>query len=199
MQVIDNRGLNCPEPVIRTKRALDALETGHVVSLVDNLVAKENVLRLAQNLGLGATVSEEGEIYRITIAKGSADQAVPSSSEQPTPPGLRTALFVQADQMGSGDEQLGRVLINSFFYALVESEDLPQSVFFLNSGVRLTCEESAVLPHLQQLQALGVELGSCGTCLDYYGLKERLAIGGVSNMYTIVEAMLQADKTITLG
>ncbi|MGI6358910.1 MAG: sulfurtransferase-like selenium metabolism protein YedF [Bacillota bacterium] len=198
MQVIDNRGLNCPEPVIRTKRALDALPEGNIVSLVDNAVAKENVLRLVQTLGLAATVCEDQDLYRITITKG-CRQAVDSEDEYPVQPQSRTVLLVQTEQMGTGDERLGRVLIKSFFYALAESADLPQSIFFLNSGIKLTCQGSPVLPYLEQLQARGVELQSCGTCLDFYGMKEQLAIGGVSNMYTIVEAMLQAGKTITLG
>lgn len=198
MQTIDNRGLACPEPVIRTKRALDALEHGVVLSLVDNLVAKENVLRLVQSLALAAEVTEEDGLYQITITKGVANDAAVAVSQEMTGR-LSTALLVQTELMGTGGEQLGRVLMKSFFYALAESGDLPRAVYFLNSGVRLTCQGSPVLDRLERLQAAGVELWSCGTCLDFYQLKEQLAIGGITNMYSIVEAMQQADKTITLG
>lgn len=198
MQTIDNRGLACPEPVIRTKRALDALESGVLLSLVDNLVAKENVLRLVQSLGLTAEVAEEEGLYQITITKGTAQDTVVVAVQKPTGR-ASTSLLVQTELLGTGDERLGQVLMKSFFYALAESADLPRVIYFLNSGVRLTCQGSPVLDRLERLQAAGVEIWSCGTCLDFYALKEQLAIGGITNMYSIVEAMQQADKTITLG
>ncbi len=198
MQTIDNRGLACPEPVIRTKRALDALERGVVLSVVDNLVAKENVLRLVQSLGLTAGVTEGDGLYQIAITKGEASDAA-VVADRDNPGRASTTLLVQTDLMGTGDEQLGRVLMKSFFYALAESDDLPRTVYFLNSGVKLTCQGSPVLERLERLQAAGVEIWSCGTCLDFYELKNQLAIGGISNMYSIVEGMQQADKTITLG
>lgn len=198
MQTVDNRGLACPEPVIRTKRALDALERGAVLSVVDNLVAKENVLRLAQGLGLPAEVTEEAGLYRIMITKGETVDAISAAGSE-TDGRARTTLLVQTDVMGTGDERLGQVLMKSFFYALAESGDLPREVYFLNSGVRLTCQGSPILDRLERLQAAGVQIWSCGTCLDFYDLKGSLAIGDITNMYSIVEAMQQADKTITLG
>lgn len=194
MQTIDNRGLGCPEPVIRTKKALDAMDTGVVVSIVDNLVAKENILRLVQSQGLAADVQEEQGIYHITIAKGSPNAEVARAASSL----CGATLLVRSNLLGEGDGQLGLVLMKSFFYALAESSDLPESIFFLNSGVKLTCQGSPVVDHLNRLQQRGVKLMSCGTCLDFYHLNEQLVIGGITNMYTIVESLLQAGKTITL-
>ena len=194
MQTIDNRGLSCPEPVIRTKKALDAMDTGVVVSVVDNLVAKENVLRLIQSQGLTADVQEEQGIYHITITKGSPNAEVARAASSL----CGATLLVKSNLLGEGDEQLGLVLMKSFFYALAESSDLPESIFFLNSGVKLTCQGSPVVDHLNHLQQRGVSVMSCGTCLDFYHLKEALVIGDITNMYTIVESLLQAGRTITL-
>lgn len=196
VQVIDNCGLACPEPVIRTKRALDAITEGTVVSVVDNQVARDNVLRLVQSMGLTAAVETDGQLYRITIAKGTAA----AESCQCTPMSFRqtSVLLVQSELMGEGDPQLGHVLMRSFFHALSESSDLPTEIFFVNGGVKLTCQGSPVLERLRTLEQRGVQMMSCGTCLDFYHLKEQLAIGGITNMYTIVESLFRADRTIRL-
>jgi len=100
--------------------------------------------------------------------------------------------------MGRGSSELGESLIKSFFYALVESENIPQTLIFINSGVMLTCENSPVLEHLMTVEKRGVEILSCGTCLDYYKVKEKLCVGRITNMYTILDKMNQADKVISL-
>jgi selenium metabolism protein YedF len=110
----------------------------------------------------------------------------------------QVVMLVKSNLMGEGDAELGHVLMKSFFYALNESADRPKTIFFLNSAVRLTCAGSPVLDHLRSLDEQGVQIMSCGTCLDFYHLKDQLALGGVTNMYSIVEGMMQADKTITL-
>ena len=98
--------------------------------------------------------------------------------------------------MGSGNEELGKVLMKSFLFAVTQLEELPKTMLFYNGGATLTTEESDSLEDLKNLEAQGVEIMTCGTCLDYYGLKEKLAVGTVTNMYSIVETMEQASKVI---
>lgn len=202
MQTVDNRGLACPEPVIRTKKALDAMTSGTLVSIVDNEIAKENVLRLANSMGLQTTVKQEGSLFHIEISKdGEADTASVETVELVNcslPTAKRTTLLVKSDLFGEGDPALGQVLMKSFFHALNESSVLPREIFFVNSAVRLTCQGSPVLAKLEELKEKGVQIFSCGTCLDFYHLNDKLAIGEVTNMFSIVEALTQADNAITL-
>lgn len=202
MQTVDNRGLACPEPVIRTKKALDAMTSGTLVSTVDNEIAKENVLRLANSMGLQTTVKQEGSLFHIEISKdGEADTASVETVELVNcslPTAKHTTLLVKSDLFGEGDPALGQVLMKSFFHALNESSVLPREIFFVNSAVRLTCQGSPVLAKLEELKEKGVQIFSCGTCLDFYHLNDKLAIGEVTNMFSIVEALTQADNAITL-
>ncbi len=195
MQTVDCRGLACPEPVIRTKRALDSISVGVVVSIVDNRVARENILRLVDSLGLQATVDEQDNLIQIEIAKGSVETPTPVVATREYE---KIALLVTSNLFGKGEAALGEALMKSFFYALTENDRLPTEIFFVNSAVKLTCAGSGVLERIKQLAANGVQIMSCGTCLDFYQLKEQLAVGEVTNMYTIVESITKADKTITL-
>jgi len=105
-------------------------------------------------------------------------------------------VYVKSDRMGVGAEQLGRVLMSSFLQALAESDRKPRRILFVNSGVFLTTEGSEVLETLGRLEKAGVEIFSCGTCLEYYRRKDRLSIGKVGNMANTVEALLGAGKVI---
>ena len=104
--------------------------------------------------------------------------------------------MISSDQMGNGSEELGRTLLKAFIYAVTQQDELPRTMLFYNSGVHLTCEESPALEDLKSLEAQGVEIMSCGTCLNYYGLTEKLRVGTVTNMYVIVEKMEQAGLIV---
>ena len=105
-------------------------------------------------------------------------------------------MVVASDRMGEGNDELGKVLIKSFIFAVTQLEQLPKTMLFYNGGATLTTEGSDSLEDLKSLEAQGVEILTCGTCLDYYGLKDKLAVGGVTNMYSIVEAMAGAGRII---
>ncbi len=191
---VDARGLACPQPVIATKKALESITDGIVTVIVDNEAAKENVAKFAAANNCGASIEEQGGHFYITIAKGtgeSADRHLPSA-------GNNLVYLITQETLGHGSNELGAVLIKAFFYSLREKEPLPKTVMFLNSGVKLAVANSPVLEHLQALADRGVQVLSCGTCLDYYGLKEKLAVGAVTNMYTILDELSGADKAITL-
>lgn len=191
MKEIDARKMACPKPVILTKKELDAMETGEVCTLVDNKVATENLSRLAQSMGLKATVEEMGEDYKVTINK---DHAVEMKSDDET-----FVIGIGTNVMGHGDEKLGAILIKSFLYTVSQTAPLPKTVVFFNGGVKLTTKGSEVLEDLKNMADNGVKIISCGTCLDFYGLKEDLEIGEISNMYTIYETLEKADRNIVLS
>jgi selenium metabolism protein YedF len=194
---VDARGQACPKPVIMTKRELDNIEEGVVVTIVDNEVAKNNVSKLAKSLGYEYKVEDKSENeYVITIVKGEGEV-----KEENTPTvqrGNKVVLF-SSRTMGKGSEELGEILIKSFIYTLTESTPYPSTMIFYNGGVYLTCEGSPVLEDLKKLEKEGVEIISCGTCLDYYNLKDKLQVGEISNMYTIYDKMRNAAKIINIG
>ncbi len=194
---VDARGQACPKPVIMTKRELDNIEEGIVVTIVDNEVAKNNVSKLAKSLGYEYKVEDKGENeYVITIVKGEGEV-----KEENTPTvqrGNKVVVF-SSRTMGKGSEELGEILIKSFIYTLTESTPYPSTMIFYNGGVYLTCEGSPVLEDLKKLEKEGVEIISCGTCLDYYNLKDKLQVGEISNMYTIYDKMRDAANIINIG
>lgn len=197
---IDAKGLACPKPVILTKKELDAMEDGAVRTLVDNVTARENLSKLAGSMGLEFSVEDLGEdMFAVTIVKsGEVEEDKPPVKAHQNPDG-GSVLVIQSDQMGKGDEELGRLLMKSFIYTVNETKPHPKAILFYNSGVKLTVKDSPVLDDLQDLLEAGVEIISCGTCLDFYNLKDNLAVGDISNMYTIYEKMQSGTNTITIG
>jgi len=193
MREIDARGLKCPEPVIITKKALEEIEEGLVVSIVDNITARENVSRLAANLNLQYEIEEKDGCFYISINKVKAE-----TSRGRNEANEDIAIVITNDKLGSGSDDLGKVLMKSYLYALTESSPIPKAMLFLNAGVKLTTEGSESIDNIIKLSEAGVEIVSCGTCLDFYGLKEKLKIGIVGNMYSIVEKMNEAAKVINI-
>ena len=195
---VDARGQACPKPVIMTKRELDNIEEGIVVTIVDNEVAKNNVSKLAKSLGYEYTVEDKSENeYVITIVKGEGEVKVEENAPK-MQTGDRVVVF-SSKTMGKGSDELGEILVKSFIYTLTESTPYPSTLIFYNGGVYLTCEGSPVLEDLKKLEKEGVEIISCGTCLDYYNLKDKLQVGEISNMYTIYDKMRNAANIINIG
>lgn len=193
---IDARGLACPQPVIAAKKALESIAKGVVTITVDDRIAKENVVKFATAHGCGVSITEQNGEFLLRITKGEK-QSEAAAIGQAAAAGDTVYLITQ-DTLGHGNRELGAVLMKSFVFTLLETKPLPKAILFMNSGILLTIEDSPVLSHLRTLADAGVEILSCGTCLDYYTVKERLAVGGVTNMYTIVETMSAAVKIITL-
>lgn len=199
---IDNRGLNCPEPVIRTKKALSENPEG-VISIVDHESARENVIRMARKEGYNARWEEKEGAYHIYITIG---EPSPALAEEPEPVLSATGagvlqkqvILIGTDQLGRGSEELGRLLMRNFIYTLSSCKDRPRAIVFINSGVKLCAEGSPVLEELQTLQKQGTAILVCGTCLDYYELKERLSVGRVSNMYEIADLLTTAARVLSL-
>lgn len=197
---VDNCGLACPQPVINTKKALDEIDAGVVVSIVDNPVAKENVTRFAQNAGCQVSIAEQQGKYIITITKGEATELAAPAIQQPVAeqPTQGAVYTITTDALGQGPPELGYVLMKSFMLTLKELDPAPQTLIFMNTGVKLACTDSSVLEHLQAIEQKGTQILVCGTCLDFFGIKDQLQVGKVSNMFEIVGAM-QTGKVISIA
>jgi selenium metabolism protein YedF len=193
---VDARGLACPQPVIQTRKAMQHSDI--VLTIVDNETAQHNVTRMAQKAGraVQAEVREDG-IY-LHIGENGSPQPAEAPQAMVAPAGGSLVVAVPSEFMGRGEEELGHVLIRAFFHTLGEVQPLPDTIIFYNSGVKLAVLGSPVLQDLQALAGSGVEILACGTCLGYYELTDKLAVGEVSNMYTIAETMLGAGKVVSL-
>ncbi len=193
MKIIDCKGLACPKPVILTKKELEGMTEGELKVIVDNAAARENVSRFAKNQGLEYNVNEKDGLYHIIIKKTAQQTCELMNFDN-----KNLIIMITSDKFGSGEDKLGAALMKSYLYALTESDKKPEKMFFVNGGVKLTCEGTEVLESLESLNSAGVEIFSCGTCLDFYGLKDKLLIGGITNMYTIVESTNGASNTIKI-
>lgn len=195
MKVIDCRAMACPAPVIATKRALEESAGESVVIYVDDGAARENVTRFATNRGYLLTENRLDNGYSLEITGAPAPSVHKAS---PAKAGSGRVIFVTSDRIGDGPEELGRLLMKNFIITLLDLPELPDRIFFLNTGVHLTTEGSEVIEPLAKLTGLGVEIFSCGLCLDYFHKKEALQVGTTTNMYSTAEALLNAGSTIRL-
>lgn len=200
MITVDAMGDHCPVPVIKTKKAMQALTGPETIEvLVDNEIAVQNVSKMAASSGGQVSSEKRGDAeFKITIVMEGAPKAEAGEEEEVCAPDARgnRVVVVTSDRMGSGNDELGKVLMKGFIFAVTQLDTLPKTMLFYNGGATLTTEGSDSLEDLKSLEAQGVEIMTCGTCLDYYGLKDKLAVGTVTNMYSIVETMAGAGKII---
>lgn len=192
IRTVDARGLDCPQPVILTKRVMDVNSGEEIVTLVNSQTALENVCKLASSQGYSFVIETQGAESRIHMTKQDTKQCSQNAPEKDV------AILVKSPYFGQGDEELGEVLMKSFFYTLTEIEPELKNIIFMNGGVHLTTEGSPILEHLQFLEQKGVQVLSCGTCLDFFGKKDKLLVGQVTNMYTASEILFNAGKTLVL-
>ncbi|MCI8293485.1 MAG: sulfurtransferase-like selenium metabolism protein YedF [Hespellia sp.] len=203
MITVNAMGDACPIPVIKTKKAIQALTGSETIEvLVDNEIAVQNVTKMAKSSGGQVTSEKLGEkSFKVRIGMNGVAVGTKCSEEEKEEvciPDARgnTLVVVSSDRMGIGNDELGKVLMKGFLFALTQLDTLPKTILFYNGGAKLTTEGSDSLGDLRSMEAQGVEIMTCGTCLDYYGLKDKLQIGSVTNMYNIVEAMDSAAKII---
>jgi len=200
---VNAMGDTCPIPVVKTKNAIKELgEGGGVVeTLVDNEIAVQNLTKMANQKGWAVKSEKLGQNefkVTMTIGEGAGQDAGSEPAACLVTPADRknVVVAVPAGVMGSGDDKLGRTLLKGFLYALGQQDELPRTILFYNDGAFITCEGSASLEDLKSLEAQGVEILTCGTCLDFYGLKDKLAVGGVTNMYAIAEKLTGAGLVV---
>ena len=199
MTKVDARGDACPLPVVKAKKAIAELNgAGEVEILVDNEIAVQNLTKMAQQKGLVYSAEKRAEReYSVRFTVG---EAAPESEKkaEACAPDTRTdtVVVIASDKMGEGAEELGKTLLKAFVFSLTQQDKLPKTMLLYNGGAHLTCEGSPMLEDLKALEAEGVEILTCGTCLNFYGLTEKLAVGGVTNMYVIAEKMLSAGNVV---
>lgn len=215
---IDAYGKSCPQPVVLALKALAGLPQGEILEIkVDNETAVENLKRMAEQKHCDTEIEKRSDGWKLSLRPREAaesdlrseteDQrlirelncALPQIAETlHARIAANTVIAFGSAVMGQGDDRLGAQLMKGYIFALTQSEQLPKQLLFFNGGARLTTEGSESLADLQQLSERGVEILTCGTCLDFYGIKEKLCVGGVTNMYAISESLLSADKVIRL-
>ncbi len=190
MKEIDARGLDCPGPVVKTRNALK--EEKEVMVIIDNEVAAKNVTKLAQKMGYKVDeFKEEENNIKLEIIKEENDGKESQTKEASEMD--RKVYFLTSDTLGDGEEELGKFLMKGFISTLLEVEPLPEKVIFMNAGVKVPTLNLEAVESLEKLSERGVTILSCGTCLDYYKLKDDLKIGSISNMYEIVESLHQGN------
>jgi selenium metabolism protein YedF len=194
MSVVDCRGLACPEPVTVTKEALDQLQEGELIVVVNNTVSLNNVERFARSQGCSVEIKEVDKDYHVYIRKGGRKDE--KAEIQPGKGKEKIVVYINSNLLGIGEETLGAVLMRTFLKTLLDLPVKPYRLIFINTGVRLTSEGSEALTTLRALSETGVEILSCGTCLDFYRLTEKLKVGVISNMFDIAQTLFEADRLI---
>ena len=198
---IDCRGLKCPQPVLKAKEALEQIGSGEIEIIVDNEGSASNLQRFAGSQGCPVTVQAAGADYRVVIAKTADSRPAadaPAADRFTCAPEAGGLIYaISSATMGRGDDELGRMLLRAWIKTIKEVSPLPARIFFYNSGVMITAVESDLVQPLRDLEAKGVEIFSCGTCLDFFHLQESLLVGKKTNMYEIMQSMAAAAKVVS--
>lgn len=195
---LDCRGLTCPQPVIQTKETLEEMAEGCLRVIVDNEASCSNVRRFAESQGHQVQLEQKAENYYLRIQKGKGQVASePAPIVCETPQRRKTVVYISSEGMGTGDEELGHTLMAAYLDTLSQFVREISHLVFVNAGVKLTVEGSPVLEQIHGLDRMGVEVLACGTCLNHFGIKEKLQVGSVSNMFAILETLSGADKVMS--
>ena len=197
MEKLDCKGQACPLPVMNAKKVLAGMGEAVLEVVVDNKTAMHNLENLGKSLKIETASEERGDAeFAVTFTKGA--QAADTACEecQPLVPAGSKVVVLSGELMGSGDDELGATLMKAFVFALTQQDELPAAILAYNGGVHLTVEGSPVLDDLKKLAEAGVEIFSCGTCLNHFGIADKLAVGEVTNMYVIVQKQLEAGVVV---
>lgn len=193
--LVDARGKPCPAPVIMTKKAIEETKEGLITVIVDNVASKENVIKFVKSKGLTCNVSENDKGYEIEIVKGYSCE-IEKDLEISSDTTKNIILYIGSSAIGNGDCVLGEKLMNAFIQNIKNMDTLPKSIICLNTGVYLTTLNADTITELKNLE--NVEILSCGTCLEYFELTDKLQVGEITNAYTIMQKLFKADKVIKL-
>lgn len=205
MKTIDTRGELCPTPLIMTKKAISGAALGEQFEILsDNDTAHCNLMSYLEELGIVATCSQHQGIFRITFATGSTTPIAADNSgvAQFCVPSIATtqkkgyAMVFSSNVMGRGDDALGEILMRACINSLGELDQLPGVIIMYNSGVKLAIAGSDTAASLLALHKRSVEIIVCGTCVDFYGLKDKIVVGTISNMYKINTVLSEATKIV---
>ena len=201
---IDARGMACPQPVLETKKVLDQALSSHFKVLVDNDAARENVSRFATSRGCQVSVHTQASGYHELTVTGEGTPPAPGTPEEipscalpETAASQKFVVYIGTNCVGRGDDELGVKLMRGFLRTWIDATNLPWRMIFMNSGVKLTSVDEEAVDAVSMLAQKGVEILSCGTCLQHFGLENELKVGKVTNMYEAIETLNEATKVIS--
>ncbi|MFO8070695.1 MAG: sulfurtransferase-like selenium metabolism protein YedF [Polyangia bacterium] len=203
-ETVDARGLSCPQPVIAARKKISEPGVTSAAVLVDNDASAENVSRMARAMGCEVRLEDTGDgCFRVLLDRGDAVQPDPAGADSAEESRARAcrlpsrvAVMVASDTLGRGSEELGRLLTVAFVKTLREVVPRPETLIFMNGGVRLVCEGGELVEAVGEIERLGVRVLICGTCLDFFGLEEKLEVGTISNMFEIASTLMEADRVV---
>ncbi len=198
METLNCRGLDCPQPVLRTKDFIEANPQALAfIIVVDNAAAAQNVVRFVESQGFSASLEQNDNDFEIKAEK-SEETGSESAGKELATTSEKTLVLIPKNTMGSGDDVLGAGLMFNFLNTLNEMGETLWRVVFLNSGIKLTIKGAKTLPAIQQLEAQGVSILVCGTCLTHFNLLDQKGVGETTNMLDIVTSLQLADKVISV-
>ncbi len=201
MNIQDYTGLACPEPVIRCKNFISSEVSTLFTALVDNEPAMENLKRLLTKSGYELDIVQENDrLWKLLAKKDSADSSIAVTEEETKEikESYRTLLLISSQFFGSGDDELGRKLMENFLSTMPEFGKELWKVVMVNGGVKLATTEGKALEFLKKFENSGVEVLVCGSCLEHFNLTKERKLGESTNMLDIVTAMQVADKIIKI-
>jgi len=202
MRIVDTKGQLCPAPLIAAKKALKETAEGETFRvLTDNQTSFDNLCRFLKDNGAGFQVEESEGVWTMTVTRITGEN-VETKVEEYCIPAIshfekgNYVVAITSDKMGEGDSELGYLLMANFIKALKDLNKLPQHMVFYNRGVTLAVKDSPVVEHISDLGKMGVEIHLCATCVNHYKLEKNIAVGTLSNMYSIAEIMASAGNII---
>jgi selenium metabolism protein YedF len=200
MKTVDTRGKTCPIPLIMTKKAITESADKQLITIIsDNETSFNNICRFLTDHNAVFSVAKGGNEFKIKINDASEiNQNSPAEDycEIPAKSGSGYIITVKRNRMGDGAEELGEILLKACINTIPELDNKPEKIIFFNSGIFMCLDDSQVIETLQKLESSGIKLLVCGTCLDFYDAKSKLAVGQISNMYDILDSMSKAEKVV---
>ena len=205
-KVLDVRTLECPKPILETQKALKDPAVTTLEVIVGNKTSKENLKRFSETGGYQYELMEEvGDIYRFILevkpSEGEAEQAANPAGQEVKLSGedLERTYLILSEELGKGEAELGKILMKGFLYTITQTAPLPKKILLLNSAVKQSTINSETVEHLKSMEEQGVEIFSCGTCLNFYNLADDLKVGQIGNMYDVVEGLNKSKNVVTIG
>lgn len=185
---VDVRGSLCPTPVIETKKVSDAIPNAVITTIVDNEVSRDNVEKFGKSRGYNVAIRQDGKDFYLTLSRNEQTDRAPVNA--PIGNYGNRVILMTKDYLGEGSEELGRNLMKTFWVCMVEADVKPSKIYFINSSVKMVTNDSVHLEHIKKLADAGVDIAACGICLDYYGVKDQVGVGSITNLYAITDAIV---------
>jgi selenium metabolism protein YedF len=196
--VIDARGLGCPKPVMLANEALSKIKEGEIKILVDNESSVKNILRFAEKSGYFSESKQENNHWCVTIVKGFKCELPKTETGENKDFSKELFVIIATDSMGK-DEELGKILMKAYLETMLAYKELPNTIFFMNTGIRLTTINENIIPIIKEIENQGVEIFTCGTCLKFFNLESELKVGYRGTTNHIVEGIKEHKKTVWIG